>query len=95
LEPGLENYRRQCEEKQLPTTDEIAVLFAMFPQQVEALIKGTPAVENKPAPAPAAQPAATPAPAPAPAAPSGKNRQDMVLTINGQRHEVSIERLEA
>ena len=39
LEPGLEKYRKQCAEKGLPVEDEIAVLFAMFPQQVEALFK--------------------------------------------------------
>lgn len=31
------------------TDDETVVLFAMFPQQIEALIKGTPAPEAKPA----------------------------------------------
>ena len=39
LEPGLEKYRKQCAEKGLPVDDEIVVLFAMFPQQVEALFK--------------------------------------------------------
>jgi pyruvate/oxaloacetate carboxyltransferase len=39
LEPGMEKYRKQCAEKGLPTDDETVVLFAMFPQQVEALMK--------------------------------------------------------
>src|SRR5579863_6506777 len=39
LQPGLEKYRKQCAEKGLPASDEIAVLFAMFPQQVESLLK--------------------------------------------------------
>ena len=39
LEPGLEKYRKQCAEKGLPVKDEIVVLYAMFPQQVEALFK--------------------------------------------------------
>lgn len=43
LSPGLEKYRKQCADKGLPTTDEIAVLFAMYPQQVEALYKPKPA----------------------------------------------------
>ena len=43
LEPALEKYRKQCAEKGLPTDDEIVVLFAMFPQQVEALLKAKPA----------------------------------------------------
>ena len=53
LEPGMEKYRKQCAEKGLPTTDEIVVLFAMFPQQVEALLKPktAPAAPSPPRPA--------------------------------------------
>ncbi len=103
LEPGLANYKKQCAEKGLPTTDEIAVLFAMFPQQVEALVKGIPPVEAQKAPAPAKK--ETPAPvAAAPAAAktaaafssstSGNSGvTSMTLTINGQRHEVLVERV--
>jgi pyruvate carboxylase subunit B len=91
LKPGLEGYKKQCAEKGLPTSDEIAVLFAMFPQQVEALVKGNPPAESaKPKPAPAAPPAA---PAPASNA-TVISRQNMVLTISGHRHEVSVEKLE-
>src|SRR5580658_3643015 len=39
LQPGLDKYRAQCKEKGLPASDEIAVLFAMFSQQVENLFK--------------------------------------------------------
>jgi oxaloacetate decarboxylase alpha subunit/pyruvate carboxylase subunit B len=95
LEPGLEAYRQQCAAKELPTDDEIVVLFAMFPQQVEALIKGTPPVEAKPAAAPVAADA-PPQPAPAVAelpAKSDGMQQHMVLTIDGQRHEVTVEKL--
>jgi pyruvate carboxylase subunit B len=96
LEPGLEGYRGQCAVKGLPTDDETAVLFAMFPQQVEALIKGISAVEAKPAPVkPAVAPAA---PAAAPPAPTGArvvSREEMVLSINGRRHEVCVEKLDA
>jgi oxaloacetate decarboxylase alpha subunit/pyruvate carboxylase subunit B len=87
LEPGLEGYRRQCAEKGLPTNDEITVLYAMFPQQVEALVKGIPPVEAK---------AAEPKPAPPPAPADGTrviSRENMVLTINGGRHEVCVEKL--
>lgn len=92
LDPGLENYRKQAGEKGLPTDDETTVLFAMFPQQVEALHKGPAPEPEKPAPAPA--PAAAPAPAePAPAAaPAGKG-QSMVLTIDGERHTVVVEKV--
>lgn len=39
LEPAMENHRTRCAEKGLPVDDEIVVLFAMFPQQVEDLFK--------------------------------------------------------
>jgi oxaloacetate decarboxylase alpha subunit/pyruvate carboxylase subunit B len=92
LQPGLENYRKQCADKGLPADDETVVLFAMFPQQVEALVKGIPPVEAKPAPA--KSPAKSAAPAPAPAAPANvTSRQQMVLTIEGRRHEVTVEKL--
>jgi oxaloacetate decarboxylase alpha subunit/pyruvate carboxylase subunit B len=88
LQPGLEGYRKQCAEKGLPQTDEIAVLFAMFPQQVEALVKGVP-----PAPAVTAKPA--PAPAPTVSEPlNGGPVRKMVLTIDGQRHEVSVQKMD-
>jgi oxaloacetate decarboxylase alpha subunit/pyruvate carboxylase subunit B len=51
LPPGLEKYRKLAAEKGLPATDEIAVLYAMFPQQVEALYKPKPAAAPAPAPA--------------------------------------------
>ena len=98
LQPGLEGYRKQCADKGLPTNDETAVLFAMFPQQIEALIKGVPAAEPKVAPAPAKQTAApSPAPAAQPAPPSGNpaHLSHMVLHIDGQRHEVTVEKLGA
>lgn len=85
LEPAMEKYRAQCAEKGLPTKDEIVVLFAMFPQQVEALYKPKPA-------------AATPVPAPAPApsvAPKTNGRgKHLFVTLNGQRHDVTVETLE-
>jgi len=81
LEPGMEKIRAQCKEKGLPATDEIVVLYAMFPQQVEDLYK------------PKAATAAVPAPAPAPVKPaSGKGRQ-MYITIGGKRHDVTVEAL--
>jgi len=91
LEPGMEKYRKQCAEKGLPVDDETVVLFAMFPQQVEALYKPKPAAAAA-VPAPAA-------PAPAPASPtpvrSGNgNGKYMYVTLNGRRHEVLVETLE-
>jgi len=97
LPPGMEGYRKQCADKGLPTDDETVVLFAMFPQQVEALLKpkaaaATPAAA--PAPAKPAAPATAPTPAPAaPARHTGHGRH-MYLTVNGQRHEVTVEAVE-
>jgi hypothetical protein len=96
LDPGLEGYRQQCAHKGLPTDDETAVLFAMFPQQIEALVKGVPAAEPKAAPKPApVKPAAAPVvqSAPPSAAAPATTRKHLVLTINGQRHEVLVEKL--
>lgn len=90
LEPALEGYRAQCTAKGLPGTDEIAVLFAMFPQQVESLIKGTPAPLKKEPSAPAATPPAAVGPAR-----TVLRRQEMVLNIDGQRHDVTVEKVEA
>ena len=84
LEPGLEKYRRQCAEKGLPVEDEIVVLYAMFPQQVETLLK------PKTAPA-----AATPAGAsPASTRQSNGEGKHLSVTLNGRRHEVLVETLE-
>jgi oxaloacetate decarboxylase alpha subunit/pyruvate carboxylase subunit B len=96
LQPGLEGYKKQCAEKGLPTTDEISVLFAMFPQQVEALVKGIPPTEAA-KPAAPAKPAPAPAPAPVPAAPANAavaSTTHMILTIDGERHEACVEKLE-
>jgi oxaloacetate decarboxylase alpha subunit/pyruvate carboxylase subunit B len=92
LTPGMDGYRKQCVDKGLPTDDETVVLFAMFPQQVEALIKGAPAAKAA-SPAPATAPAASDA-RPTAAAPRSGNGKQMFVTINGKRHEVSVETLE-
>jgi pyruvate carboxylase subunit B len=108
LEPGMEKYRKQCAEKGLPTDDETVVLFAMFPQQVEALYKARaagPAATTSaasPAPAVAAAPAAATATAtaavaaarPAPSPARAGNGKHLFLTVNGRRHEVTVETLE-
>lgn len=90
LAPGLEGYRSQCAAKGLPVDDETTVLFAMFPQQIEALVKGpSPAspVEVKTSPVPVAR-IATPAP-------NGGPVRTMVLNIDGKRHEVSVQKMDA
>jgi oxaloacetate decarboxylase alpha subunit/pyruvate carboxylase subunit B len=98
LSPGMENYRKQCREKGLPEDDETVVLFAMFPQQVEALYKKKPAAAPAAAAAPTASAAAS-APTPQSAAavssrPSSGSGQRLFVTVNGKRHEVTVESLE-
>ena len=79
LEPAFEKYRSQCVEKGLPDDDETVVLFAMFPQQVEDLLKPT---------------QLPPTPAPPTALERRGSVSHLVLTVNGQRHEVSVESLD-
>jgi len=96
LEPRMEKLRAELAKKGLPTTDEIAVLYAMFPVEVEKVLKGV-----APTPAPAAKPAA-PAPAPVAAAPATVSstakptgrRKEYAMTINGGRHQIVVEELE-
>jgi oxaloacetate decarboxylase alpha subunit/pyruvate carboxylase subunit B len=87
LEPGMEKYRKQCAEKGLPTTDEIVVLFAMFPQQVEELLK------PKTAAVPAAA-AAAPKAAVTTAARANGPGKHLFVTVNGKRHDVTVETIE-
>jgi oxaloacetate decarboxylase alpha subunit/pyruvate carboxylase subunit B len=110
LAPAMETHRKQLADKGLPTDDETVVLFAMFPQQVEALFKGKPAGSPaSPAPATPAAPAATPgaaarpltptpsptAPRPAdPVRPMNGTAQRLFVTVNGKRHTVTVETLE-
>lgn len=95
LSPGLEAYRAQCVAKNLPSDDETAVLFAMFPQQIEALHHGAPAEKKEPA---APQQLAATAPNRAssgpPAAVVPGSRRHLSLRIDGKSHEVTVEKLE-
>jgi oxaloacetate decarboxylase alpha subunit/pyruvate carboxylase subunit B len=84
LEPGMEKYRKQCEAKGLPVTDEIVVLYGMFPQQVEDLLKP----KAGPPPVPAQPPAALAARA------AAGNGRHLFVTVNGTRHDVTVETLE-
>ena len=87
LPPAMETYRKQCAEKKLPTDDETVVLFAMFPQQVHDLHNGkSNGVSNKPAaPAPAASPGISAAPV------SGLGARKLFVTVDGKRHDVTVE----
>ena len=95
LKPGLETCRAQCREKGLPDDEETAVLFAMFPQQVEALYKPKTSTSTVTAgaPAPPATAAASAAPASPARTPTGHGRR-LFVTVNGKRHDVTVETLE-
>ena len=92
LEPGMEKYRQQCRDKGLPADDETVVLFAMFPQQVEALY----APQTKAPTAAVIKPSVATAPSsPAVATrPPSSNGRRLFVTVQGRRHEVTVEALE-
>jgi hypothetical protein len=85
----MEKYRKQCAEKGLPTSDEIVVLFAMFPQQVEDLLK-----HNAKPTTPAAIASAAPAASVATTARANGPGKHLFVTVNGKRHDVTVETLE-
>ena len=81
LEPRMEKLRAELAKKDLPVTDEVAVLYAMFPMETEKVLKGrfvAPA-----APKPEAKPVAS--------LNGGSKRY--ALTIEGKKHEVLVEEL--
>lgn len=93
LEPGLEKYRKQCAEKGLPTDDETVVLFAMFPQQVEDLHQAK--SKSKSAAAATSSTAAPAAPVARASGPPGSGAgRHLFVTVNGKRHDVTMETVE-
>lgn len=94
LSSEMPKLREELKSKGLPDDDEHCVIYKMFAPQLEKHYKNKNNPEPKaaaPAPAPAqSAPAPAAQPAAAPAAPSGKGRT-MVLTINGERHSVTVE----
>jgi oxaloacetate decarboxylase alpha subunit/pyruvate carboxylase subunit B len=93
LDPRMDVLKAELRKKNMPDTDENAVLFAMFPHETEKIVKGTGTAEKRPA-APTAnghheKPAATPEGAPGKILP--KIGQRYVLRIDGSRHEVTVE----
>lgn len=79
---GMEDLRKELAEKNLPTDDEHCVIWAMFPQQVEAYYKSKKESEAAPAPK-------TAAPVELSASFSGKT--NMVLSVGGTKYNVSVE----
>jgi pyruvate carboxylase subunit B len=89
LAPLLPAIRTELARKELPVTDDVAVLYAMFPRETEALLKPA-------APAPAVSaPVQVATPAPAPVAPASAvpvgGPKHFHLTVNGRRHDVLVE----
>ncbi|MFZ5807555.1 MAG: pyruvate carboxylase subunit B [Verrucomicrobiota bacterium] len=85
LEPRMDKLKAELKEKDLPVTDEIAVLYAMFPQEVMKLLKPQPSATPPPAPSP------TPSTAPANAGNSGVSR--LALTVNQRQYSVTVEEI--
>jgi oxaloacetate decarboxylase alpha subunit/pyruvate carboxylase subunit B len=92
LEPRMAKLRAELAQKGLPADDEHCVIYAMFPSEVVKLYQ-TPAH-------PATAVAAAPKPeikAPEPAQPlipgTNKKISRLALTIEGRRHQVSVEEL--
>jgi oxaloacetate decarboxylase alpha subunit/pyruvate carboxylase subunit B len=98
LEPRMPKLRAELAQKGLPADDEHCVIYAMFPQELEKLYKARDGKAAAPAAAPAMAAASPPeVKAPAPAAltipGTSKKISQLALTIDGRRHEVSVEEL--
>ena len=85
LDPGLPALRDKLKEKGLPEDDETAVLFAMFPVEMEKLLRGEKPGETRAAVAAAAKPRETTA------AKSKSTRY--VMEIEGTKHNIEIEEM--
>jgi pyruvate carboxylase subunit B len=86
LAPRMPKLREELAAKNLPVTDENAVLFAMFPRETEAFY------HPKPAAPVASASATTPAPVPAAVSPVPAGRQARyALTVEGRRFESTVE----
>ena len=89
----MDELKKELDAKNFPSDPEHCVIHAMFPQQLEAHLKGT----NKPKPV--VKPADTPkAPAEAEPAPSAASSdlpgKRYSLTVDGKRVEVGVEEIE-
>ncbi len=108
LEPRMPDLRKEVAEKGMKATDENCVIYAMFPQQLVEYYKGPKPAAEKPKPAASPAPEADKAPPPKTATtrapfstpkidesytPTSASVRRMALTINGQRHEVTVEEL--
>jgi len=91
LAPRMPKLKEELRAKGFPDTDEMAVLFAMFPQEVAKFLQ--------PAPAPVAAPVAPAAPAAtAPVAPAAQtipsgHEHNYAMVLNGRRYDIGVEEL--
>lgn len=99
IKPGMEDLRQKLAAKDLPTDDEHCVIYAMFPQEVEALYKKpepqveAPVVVNTPAAAPAPH-TSTACAGGAHAIVSGDEQvRQMTLSIEGKQHNITIQQI--
>ena len=79
LAPKMDDLKKELASKGMPATDEAAVLYAMFPQQTEAVYKGTAKPEVK-----------SVAPKASTSTDIAKSRR-VALTVDGTRHDVLVE----
>jgi oxaloacetate decarboxylase alpha subunit/pyruvate carboxylase subunit B len=93
LAPAMPKHKEQLRAKGLPDDDETAVLFAMFPQQVEELLKPKAPAAAPVSASPLAATVRPPGPLPPSAPHSAARGKRMFLTVNGKRHEVLVETL--
>jgi pyruvate/oxaloacetate carboxyltransferase len=79
LAPKMDDLKKELAANNLPATDEAAVLYAMFPQQTEAVYNGTAKPEVKSAAKPVSQ-----------STEIAKTRR-VSLTVDGVRKDVMVE----
>ncbi|MDD2763265.1 MAG: pyruvate carboxylase subunit B [Opitutaceae bacterium] len=88
LEPRMPKLRAELAQKGLPADDEHGVIYAMFPQEVEKLYRADAGKAAAPGPKPEIK---TPEPAQPVIPGTGKKISRLALTIDGRRHQVSVE----
>jgi len=88
LTPRMSVIREELRKKQLPVTDETAVLYAMFPQEVEQLYRPNPARKEAGKASLGVLKPSEPV-----KEVTQRKRRGYVLTIEGSRYEVDVEEL--
>ena len=89
LAPRMPALRAELAAKGFAPSEELAVLWAMFPRETEALLRpGAPPPPPAPAPAIHVTPPPRPAPAPAPGASAARHLR---VTVAGRVYEVQVE----